>query len=274
MDHLGIQNLPIDQISPGLLIGGILLVFTFLGFLRRFVAFFFNLVSLAAGVLAGLWTYNNGYLIAARAVDQPEPWMSTALGLGAFVLTVVIIRKILAFLSRKSSAESQTRTGGFGLPGGSFGLLFGFAFAYFMLTGVRYAGTMAELDRLTKFVSGQVDESSQSPFFAQLKAWVDESLIGQWHQRVDYLNDPIDTNAAKLAIVHKDPEKFAKATGNGEQEVIYDAVRVDPAIQEAYDERNYAAVLRNQENRETIRQSFSDQELRKMNVEKALGLGE
>ena len=262
-----------DQISPGLLIGGILVVFTLLGFLRSFVAFFFNLLSLGAGGLAGLWVYNNGYLIADQATDQPEPWMSTALGIGAFVFTVIIIRKILAFLAGSSSKDSQTRTGGFGLPGGTFGFLIGVAFAYFMMTGVRYAGTMAELDRLSKYISGQIDESSKSSFFSQFKTWIDDSRIGQWHQKVDYLNDPAETNAAKLAIVRKDPEKFAQATGNQEQEIIYDAVPVDPAIQEAYDRRNYAAVLRNKNNRESIRETISEEELLRIDVEKALGLG-
>ena len=261
-----------DQLSPGLLIGGILVLFTLLGFLRSFVAFFFNLIALALGGLAGLWAYNDGYLIAARVVDQPQPWMSIALGIAAFIGTVVVIRKILAFLSGKSSQESQTRTGGFGLPGGTFGLLLGLGFAYFMLTGVRYAGTMAELDRLSKFVGGQIDETSQSPLLARLKAWIDDSVIGQWHQKIDYLNDAAETNAAKLAIVQEDPVKFAKAMANDEEEIIPQALPVDPAIQEAYQRRNYAAILRNRTSRETFRQSLSDEQLQRMDVEKTLGL--
>lgn len=261
-----------DQLSPGLLIGGILAVFTLLGFLRSFVAFFFNLIALALGAVAGLWAYNNGYQIAARVVDQPEPWMSAALGVVAFVAVVVMIRKVLAFLSGKSAEGSQTRSGGFGLPGGTFGLLLGLGFAYFMLTGVRYAGTMAELDRLSKFVGGQIDETSKSPFFAKLKAWIDQSQIGKWHQKIDYLNDPAETNAAKLAIVQEDPEKFAKAIAQGETESIPQALPVDPAIQEAYNRRNYAAILRNQNARETLRQTFTEEELQRMDVERALGL--
>lgn len=262
-----------DQLSPGLLVGGVLALFTLLGFLRSFVAFFFNLIALALGALVGLWTYNNGYLISSRVIDDdPEPWMVTALGITAFVLTLMMIRKILAFLSGKSSQESQTRTAGFGLPGGTFGLLLGLGFAYFMLTGVRYAGTMAELDHLTKYVGGQIDESSKHPLFARLKNWIDESRLGQWHQKIDYLNDLAVTNAAKLAIIQNDPEKFAKALAGGKKEVIYDALPVDPAIQEAYRRRNYAAILRSQRGSDRIHQNFTSEELQRIDVEKALGL--
>ena len=262
-----------DQLSPGLLVGGILALFTLLGFLRSFVVFFFNLIALALGALAGLWTYNNGYLIASRVIDDyPEPWMVTTLGITAFVLTVVTIRKILAFLSGKSSQEGQTRTAGFGLPGGTFGLLLGLGFAYFMLTGVRYAGTIAELERLTHYIGGQIDESSKTPFFARLKNWIDESSLGQWHQKIDYLNDLAETNAAKLSIIQNDPEKFAKATASGEKEMIYDALPVAPAIQEAYRRHNYAAILQSQRDNKAPYQNFTSEELRRIDVEKALGL--
>ena len=76
-----------------------------------------------------------------------------------------------------------------------------------------------------------------------------------------------------MSKLRKDPEKFAQATGNQEQEIIYDAVPVDPAIQEAYDRRNYAAVLRNKNNQESIRETISEEELLRIDVEKALGLG-
>jgi hypothetical protein len=69
-----------DQLSPLTLIGGVIALFTILGFLKRFVSFFFNLVALSLGAIAGLWAYNNGFEIAQKAVDKPQPWMSTAIG--------------------------------------------------------------------------------------------------------------------------------------------------------------------------------------------------
>jgi uncharacterized membrane protein required for colicin V production len=261
-----------DQLPPNTIIGLILALFTVLGFLKNFVKFFFNLISLALGALVGLWAYNNGFEIAKKFVDKPEHWMPSAIGIAAGVLTIIIVRGILNFLSGKSNDGSQARTGGFGLPGGTFGLLLGLGIAYFMLTGVRYAGTMAELERLKEFVTGKIDSSSEEPLFAKLKDWIDNSDIGKWHQKIDFLNKPSETTAAKLAIVKENPQKYAVlATGSGGP-VIYDAIPVDPAIQEAYDQGNFAALLRNKDIHERIRKTFSEEHLRSLNVERALGL--
>ncbi len=261
-----------DQLPPNTIVGIILALFTALGFLKNFVKFFFNLISLALGTLAGLWAYNNGFAIAKKAVAQPEPWMSAAIGVITFILTVIVIRKVLGFLSGKSGEGSQARTGGFGLPGGTFGLLLGLGFAYFMLTGVRYAGTMSELERLKNYVTGKIDTSSKEPTWAKLKKWVDESEIGQWHQKIDFLNDPMETTATKLAIVQENKEKYAQVTAQQSGEIIYDAVPVDPAIQEAYDQGNYAGLLRNKEVQKRIRGIFSDEQLEKLDIEAILGL--
>ena len=262
-----------EQLPPATLIGGVVALFTVLGFLKSFVSFFFNLIALALGALAGLWAYNNGFEIAQRVISKPEPWMSTIIGITTFVLTIVVIRKILGFLSGKSGEGSQARSGGFGMPGGVFGLLLGGGFAYFMLTGVRYAGTVSELDRLTKYVSGKIDASSNEPLFAKLKQWIDSSQIGKWHQKIDFLNEPAEANAAKLAIVKEENlEKFTQITSQPGQEYIPDAIPVDPAIQEAYDRRHFGALLRNKEIQKKLRDTFTDEELLNLDIEGALGL--
>jgi len=266
-----------DQLSPATIILGVLALFTLLGFLKSFAAFFFNLIALALGALGGLWGYNNGIPLASRVTERPQAWLAVAIGIAAFVLTVVLIRKILAFLAGKSPEDSQARSGGFGLPGGVFGLLLGAGVTYFLLTGVRYAGTMAELERLTQFVGGQIEESKQSPFFAKAKKWLDESEIGKWHQKIDFLNDPGESNAAKLSILReKDPVRFAKIASDegAEGEEIAKALPVDPAIQEAYDRRNFAALLHHEAAREALRATFSEEQLQEIDVEKALGLEE
>lgn len=264
-----------DQLAPNTLIGLVIGLFTLLGFLKSFASFFFNLIALALGALAGLWVYNNGFTIAQKAIEKPQPWMSTTLGITAFVLTIVVIRKILAFLAGKSSEGSQTRSGGFGMPGGFFGLLLGGGFAYFMLTGVRYAGTMSELDRLSKYLSGSIDSSSKEPLFAKLKTWIDESKVGEWHQKIDFLNDPLETQATKLAIIKENSEeKFAQVTSARGGEIIYKAIPVDPAIQEAYDRDrgNFAALLQNKDLQRKLRENLTDEQLRALDIEGILGL--
>lgn len=264
---MDMENLP-----PHLLIGGLLTLFTILGFLRSFVKIFFNLISLALGALIGLWAYNNGYLIAKKLTPQPESWMPTAIGISAAFLTIILVRGILNFLAGKSHDGSQARTGGFGLTGGTFGLLLSIGISYFMLTGVRYAGTMSELGRLKKYLTGKIDTSSKQPLFAKLKDWIDTSDLGRWHQKIDFLNDPLDSTAAKLAIIKEHPEQYATLAAGQGGPIIYDAIPVDPAIQEAYDQGNFAALLHNKDIQERIRKTFSEKHLRTLNIEQALGL--
>ena len=94
-----------DHLSPLTLTVGVIALFSILGFLKRFVSFFFNLVALSLGAIVGLWAYNNGFEIAQKAVEKPQPWMSTAIGISTFVITIVTFRKIINFLAAKDDED-------------------------------------------------------------------------------------------------------------------------------------------------------------------------
>ena len=114
---------------------------------------------------------------------------------------------------------------------------------------------------------------SKEPIFAKLKLWIDSSQIGQWHQKIDFLNDPVEANAAKLAIVKEENlERFATMTSQQGVEFIPDAIPVDPAIQRAYDRRNFGALLRNEAIQKKLRETFTEDQLRQLDIEGELGL--
>ena len=260
-----------DQLAPNTIVGIVLALFAVLGFLKNFVKFFFNLISLAIGALAGIWGYNNGFTLAKEVVEKPEPWMPIAIGIGAFIIAVCFVRMVLGFLSGKSSEGSQTRTGGYGLPGGIFGLILGVGIAYFMLTGVRYAGTMAEMGRLKDHLAGKVDDAKE-PMFIQLKKWIDESEIGKWHQKIDFINDPARVNLAKLAVVNENKEQLGVNTQGRPSEEILEALPVDESLRSSIEEGDFAAVLRNRNLRQKARDHRDDDALLRLNLEKVLGL--
>ena len=106
-----------------------------------------------------------------------------------------------------------------------------------------------------------------------MKLWIDSSQIGQWHQKIDFLNDPVEANAAKLAIVKEENlERFATMTSQQGVEFIPDAIPVDPAIQRAYDRRNFGALLRNEAIQKKLRETFTEDQLRQLDIEGELGL--
>lgn len=261
-----------DHLEPNTIIGLVLALFAVLGFLKNFVKFFFNLISLGIGALAGIWGYNNGFSLASMVTAEPADWMPAAVGVVAFIGAVCFVRGILGFLSGKSGDGSQAKTGGFGLPGGVFGLLIGGGIAYFMLTGVRYAGTMSELARVKEYVSGKLEENADEPVFIKLKDWIDKSVIGQWHQKIDFLNDPAEANLAKLAILKKDANNIGTVTANPDQEVILEALPVDPSLEESIARGDYSAVLRQARSFQSKQAEEEKEKLSRMDIERLLGI--
>ena len=228
----------------------ILATFVILGFLKVLVKLFFALIALAIASVAGLWGYNNGFSLAGKFFEKPEPWMPIAIGVISFLGAFIIFRKILNFFSGKSNEEGQVRTMGFGLPGGIFGLLFGGFVIYSLLTGVRYAGTVSELEQFKGYLAGKVEEGSKQPIFAKLKNWIDSSLLGQWHQKIDFINDPKQEDAAKLAIVKENANKLTTLLPQIPRAEILNELDVDQSIQDSLDKGDYGALLKNQTLRE------------------------
>ncbi|MDA7882227.1 CvpA family protein, partial [Akkermansiaceae bacterium] len=234
-----------DSIGANGIILIILAVFAILGFIKSLVKFFFNLIALAIGAVAGLWGYNNGFTLAGKVIEKPEPWMSIAIGVIAFLGAFSIFRTVLKFLSGRGSEDGQVRSMGFGLPGGIFGLLFGGFIAYSLLTGVRYAGTVSELEQFKGYLAGKVEEGSKQPIFSKLKNWIDSSLLGQWHQKIDFLNDPEQAELAKLAIVKENQNNLTSLVPQIPRAEVLDTLAVDQSVQDSIERGDYGALLRN-----------------------------
>lgn len=200
----------LSNLDATALIAILLAVFAILGFLKTAVKLFFLVIALGVGLLAGLWGYNNGFTLAHHFFDQVEPWMPTAVGGIAFAGAFSAVRAILSFFTGRAGEDSQGKTLGFGMPGGLLGMAFGGLLLYGVLSGVRYGGTLAELDHLQDYVSGKIQKSADSPVLARLKDWIDHSKIGQIHQKIDFFNDDEAAEIAKIAIVKQD-EEIARA---------------------------------------------------------------
>jgi len=259
-----------DNIGANEIITIVLVVFAILGFLKSMVKMFFTIIALGVGGVAGLWGYNNGFTIASKAVEQPEPWMSTAVAVIAFIGAFSLVRMILGFLTGRGREGSQTKTLGFGLPGSILGLLIGGGLSYGLLSGVRYGGTLSELDHLKDYVNGKIEKSEDSPLLAKVKKWIDNSQIGQWHQKIDLLNDPTEAQLAKIAIVKKGENKIAKAIVVTDDEIPY-ALPVDESVEEIIDQGDFATLLKKAKE---LGVDVDVEKLLRVNIEKKLGLQE
>jgi len=261
-----------DSLDANSLILIILAIFVVLGFLKSLFKLFFTLIALALASVAGLWGYNNGFSLAGKVFEKPDPWMPIAVGVIAFLGAFIMFRKILSFLSGKSNEEGQVRTMGFGVPGGIFGLLLGGFIIYSLLTGVRYAGTVSELEQFKGYLAGKVEEGSKEPIFKKMKNWIDNSLLGQWHQKIDFVNDPDQEDAAKLAIVKENANNLTSLLPQVPRAQILNELTVDQSILESLEKGDYGALLKDQSLREKANGLDEDSKELIRRLEEELGI--
>ncbi len=259
-----------DNIGANEIIAIVMVVFTILGFLKKMVNLFFTVISLGAGALAGIWGYNNGFSIAKNFTETPAPWMPKVVAAVAFIGAFVLIRKILKFITGQSREGTQTNSLGFGIPGSLMGLILGGGISYGLLSGVRYGGTLSELDHLKEYVNGKIESTEDMPMLAQVKNWIDQSKIGQWHQKIDFFNDPAETQLAKLAIIKQGTTDAAKAVIVHENDIPM-ALPVDEDTEKIINQGDFSALLKKAKE---LGVDMDVEKLLRMNIEKALGLQE
>ena len=248
------------------LILGLLLVFAVLGFIKKLVKLFFLLIALAVGAVAAIWAHNNGFSVAKVLVEQPEQWMMNTIAGVAFFGAFFFARTILGFLHGGSKETGALKSFGFGIPGAILSLGVGAVIAYAALTGVRYAGTMAEMERLKDYANG-IDVSQAEPLLAKVKNWIDTSRLGQMHQKIDFINDPAQANLAKLAIVKE------KLGAGGDEEILQSiTVSKEEALQSSIREGDFSALLKNDQLRDASQEAANRDRLMRLNIEEALGL--
>lgn len=260
----------ISEVGTDVLIIGVLGVFAILGFIRRLVKLLFLIIALAVAAVAAVWAYNNSFSAAKILVEQPEPWMSTAIAGIAFLGAFFFARTVLGFLHGGSKETGVFKKFSFGIPGALLSIMIGGAIAYVALTGVRYAGTMAELERLKDYANGSLDPSKAEPFFAKLKSWVDESKLGQLHQQFDVFNDPAQANLAKLTIVK---EKANELEQSDAREILHAIpITQEEALKSSIREGDFSALLNDDGLRDVSMEAVNRDRLLRLNIERSLGL--
>lgn len=258
----------LENLDATALLAIVLVVFAVLGFIKTAVSIFFTFIALAAGALAAIWGYNNGFTIASYVVDHVEPWMATVVAAIAFAGAYTLVKKFLNLLIGRGGEGSQARTLGFGLPGLLLGLGTGSTLLYGLLSGIRYGGTIAELGHLQDYVTGKIQQSADSPALARLKQWVDNSTVGRLHQHIDLFNDQREAQLAKIAVVKQD-EEIARAIVVEEPEIKHALPVNDQEIDNSIRTGDFTALLRKARE---LGIGVETERLIRLNIEHELGL--
>ena len=203
------------------IIGLIIIAFVIIGLLKGFVRMTCGLISLSAGIFVGVLGFQNGASWAGVLIENPDPWMSTAVGIILGLATFFILRALFGtLLTPVKPKEGKGRK--LAPTGGVLGFIMGAAFAWFCLSGIRYVGTTYELDWIRDAISNkdwlnattaEARSSKQppQPAFSKLKRHLDTSTPGNWHESIDILNSRARANLSKLTILVDNERAWTRA---------------------------------------------------------------
>ena len=270
-------------------IGIIIIVFVFIGLLKGFVRMSFGLVALAAGILAGLWGFKNGASISGTLIEDPDPWMSAAVGVILGLAIFFVARALFGVLLKPvSSKEGKSRK--LAPIGGILGFIMGIAFAWFCLAGVRYIGTLSELDWVRTAINNKewlsaataedrAAKQPSQPTFSKLKRSLDTSAPGQLHEKIDLLNSRSRANLSKLTILRDNKQAWTRANLKKDVREATKQAQINSLLQQQnaklkafYEEGQYSQLLHSEFIKEACRSEEDQSRFAGLDIEKAIGL--
>ncbi len=269
-------------------IGIIIIIFIVIGLIKGFVRMTFGLIALSAGILASLWGFRNGAYLAATLIENPDPWMSAAVGIILGLAIFFVARALFGiFLSPAGSKDGKTRK--IAPLGGMLGFVMGAAFVWFCLVGVRYNGTLSELAWLREAIQNKdwlnatTNENREAkrpsqPIFSRLKRGLDTSAIGQFHEeQLDFLNNRSQANLSKLTILVENEQAATRAylTKDVREAALQTQintllVKQSTKLKTFYEEGHYSQLLHSDFIKEASQEA--EEQLEGLDIEKAIGL--
>ncbi len=269
-------------------IGIIIIIFIVIGLIKGFVRMTFGLIALSAGILASLWGFRNGAYLAATLIENPDPWMSAAVGIILGLAIFFVARALFGiFLSPAGSKNGKARK--IAPLGGMLGFVMGAAFVWFCLVGVRYNGTLSELAWLREAIQNKdwlnatTNENREAkrpsqPIFSRLKRGLDTSAIGQFHEeQLDFLNNRSQANLSKLTILVDNEQAATRAylTKDVQEAALQTQintllVKQSTKLKTFYEEGHYSQLLHSDFIKEASQEA--EEQLEGLDIEKAIGL--
>ena len=269
-------------------IGIIIIIFIVIGLIKGFVRMTFGLIALSAGILASLWGFRNGAYLAATLIENPDPWMSAAVGIILGLAIFFVARALFGiFLSPAGSKNGKARK--IAPLGGMLGFVMGAAFVWFCLVGVRYNGTLSELAWLREAIQNKdwlnatTNENREAkrpsqPIFSRLKRGLDTSAIGQFHEeQLDFLNNRSQANLSKLTILVENEQAATRAyltkdvrEASLQTQINTLLVKQSTKLKTFYEEGHYSQLLHSDFIKEASQEA--EEQLEGLDIEKAIGL--
>lgn len=190
--------------------GCILLVFILVGFFKGLILTVLGLVCLSVAGYSVFQAYQHASLLIGSWAGIPQGWLSCLLAVITGLLTLMLCRYLLNFLVDPFNGSSTGQRIGFGPPAALIALVPGCLFLWLGLTGLRHAGSLAELQHTRHRLSAPGDDLSArreavqyaTPHLLWAKQALEQSSLGKWHQPMDPFYQPEKTKLCQILILY------------------------------------------------------------------------
>lgn len=270
-------------------LGLIIIAFIIIGLLKGFIRMTFGLVALSVGAGAGFWGFQNGLSWAGKLIDDPDPWMAGAVGLiigfASFFVARALFGIILTPSKPKEGAKRKFTPGG-----GILGFVMGIAFTWCCLSGIRYAGTLSELEWVRAALSSKewlnasgtedrLAKQPAQPALSKLKRQLDASLAGQLHEKIDLINSRARANLSKLTLLVDNERVWTRANLKADVRAAAKQAQINYLLTEQkaqlkalYSQGQTAQLLHSDSIKKVCAEENARSRLEDLDIEAAIGL--
>ena len=239
--------------------------------------------------LQGRGGFQNGSSFAGFVIEDPDPWMSVVVGLVIGFAVFFVARALFGILlSPVKPREGKQKR--FTPAGGILGFVMGIAFTWFCLSGIRYVGTLSELDWVRaalsskEWISASSSEERSSkqpsqPALSKLKRTLDTSVAGQLHEKFDFLNSRARANLSKLTLLVDNERVWTRANlkpdvraAAKQAQINYLLTEQKAQLKSLYTQGQYAQLLQSDTIKEVCEDEKARSKLTSLDIETAIGL--
>ena len=273
------MDINIPDIGAAGLVGLLIIITAIVGLVRGFVRMLIGFVSLGIGCLGAYWGFLRGGSMLGDYFLSPPDWLPAVVGFSIGLALFIISRAIFGILLEPTKVVNGRRKN-HALAGGFLGLLTGILLTWFLASGARYVGTLAEIDRLDRAITAKkIEDIPVSPLI-RIKNLVDSTLPGRIHSKFDFLNDETRAQLAKLKVIAKEQHAVTKAAGTNRavydafaQEDVREALSTSPELEMAYlRDKRWSHLLESRRFRKLARKAEVRKILNDVPFEEALGI--
>ncbi len=202
----------------------VLLLLALFGFFKGFIRLLLATLCLVVACYAAYWTHGHALEFINLPASKSPTWLPWLVNIVSGLIAYSICHYLCNFIIDPFNTSKTGRRIGFGMPAALIALCIGVISLCLLLSAIRYAGSVAELEQFQRSIDSDHVQSSEPlsikqfsiPLLIKAKHIVDTSTYGAWHLQKDPFYNPGKITLCKILILYhhtpsrvkmlKDPE--------------------------------------------------------------------